>query len=115
MMDKEKTIDYFDYLIIKDFLISFEYYECSSITRWNQKDLSDFLTRWCKEDAHDLPVKRLMEPLRQALTGRKKGLSVSAIMALLGFEECFKRIKTFIEMCENNLPNNMRKIHDAEQ
>lgn len=104
MMDEKIKVDYFDYLLIKDFDREIN---TLSLNSWNKDDLLKYIQTWCKVDAHDCPVKKLMMALRQVFTGRREGPSVSAIMDILGKEECLNRIKIFIEMCENNLPNHL--------
>ena len=57
---------------------------------WNAGNMEEFAREWC--EANDAPLKEIAMPLRFALSGRKVSPGVFDIAALLGREECRRRL-----------------------
>lgn len=61
--------------------------------QWNVEAMERFARMWCEKSS--VPLKEIAMPLRWALTGRKVSPGVFEVAALLGQDECRRRLAHF--------------------
>eukprot|EP01138_Halocafeteria_seosinensis_P016067 gb/GECG01016396.1/.p1 GENE.gb/GECG01016396.1/~~gb/GECG01016396.1/.p1 ORF type:complete len:597 (+),score=47.27 gb/GECG01016396.1/:1-1791(+) len=70
---------------------------------WREPDgqqLIGIIKQICKDNNPKLNPGELMQPVRIALTGQKKGSALGRLVHLLGRDECIGRLQTLKELCD---------------
>lgn len=70
--------------------------ELEALSDWTDEPIHDVVKNFV--DSSGLGFGKVMNPMRLMLTGKSVGASLTLTMELLGKEECFKRINTFLKM-----------------